>query len=51
MVSFKLDPAKCHTITYGFEIEKAPAAEEKIYGKEPDQENPFDPSGRKNVAL
>ena len=30
MVSFKLDPAKCHTITYGFEMEKAPAAEEKF---------------------
>jgi hypothetical protein len=27
--NFKLDPAKCTTTTYGFELSKAPAAEEK----------------------
>ena len=33
MVSFKLDPPKCHTITYGFEMEKAPAPEEKFMAR------------------
>lgn len=33
MADLKLDPAKCHTITYGFEMEKAPPAEEKFIAR------------------
>jgi glycosyltransferase involved in cell wall biosynthesis len=30
---FKLNPSKCHTITYGFDFGKAPSAEEKSMAK------------------
>ena len=30
---FKLDPSKCHTITYGFELDKIPAPEERDAAK------------------
>ena len=30
---FKLNPSKCHTITYGFDFGKAPSAEEKSIAK------------------
>ncbi|MEP7165048.1 MAG: glycosyltransferase [Ferruginibacter sp.] len=36
--NFSLDPAKCHTITYGFEISKPPSQEEKREAKQALQE-------------
>lgn len=30
---FKLDPVKCHTVTYGFEINKMPSLNEKLEAK------------------
>jgi glycosyltransferase involved in cell wall biosynthesis len=44
---FKLNPSKCHTITYGFDFGKAPSAEEKSIAKSALQQKHSIPSTNK----
>jgi len=47
LTHFKLNPSKCHTITYGFDFGKAPSAEEKSIAKSALQQKHNIPSTNK----